>query len=280
MNIQPGGASILAWNIKNKPALVVGAGDVASGRVGHLLNSDAIVTVVAPSITNQDLKDFINSSSPLNTITYIAKSVSLDDHDDDDKNDNNGSTDTNSNDKSISAHQLLIDPKTNEPKFEMVLTAIDTPGVSQAIHKVCKKYRIPVNVADVPPLCDFYFTSTIREGPLQVAVSTGGSAPRLARRVRQDIEKFVTSDLGIKAATFERTQKLRMKLREFTENHPELHETEKLKISSRMKWMSVVCDTLPYKELAELTDEQIDEMVNRYPKRFRDEKDEEKTQEN
>ena len=38
------------------------------------------------------------------------------------------------------------------------------------------------NVADVPELCNFILPAVHREGPIAVAVSTGGASPALAKR--------------------------------------------------------------------------------------------------
>ncbi|VVT51725.1 uncharacterized protein SAPINGB_P003192 [Magnusiomyces paraingens] len=236
MNVLPGGSLIIAWQVKSRPVLVVGGGDVACGRVSSLLSADAVVTVVAPALPNDDLRAYIESHP---TITYINITVTQD-----------------------SIKDLLSGP--DGPLYSMVLTAIDAPDISRAIHAECKRVGIPVNIADVPPLCDFYFASTIRRGPLQVAVSTGGSAPRLARRIRLDIERGVDS-LGDIEKAIENTAVLRAKLRVLTDNKPELHKTDQEKIRSRMQWMSRVCDSLSYTQLAQLKESLMDTMVSAYP---------------
>lgn len=78
----------------------------------------------------------------------------------------------------------------------MVLTAIDDPQASSQIYTLCKKKRIPVNVADVPSECDFYFGSVHRDGPLQVMVSTNGNGPKLANIVRKKIAETLPTNLG------------------------------------------------------------------------------------
>lgn len=45
-----------------------------------------------------------------------------------------------------------------------------------------------VNTEDVKPLCDFHVPSILRRGDLTIAVSTGGKAPGLARRLRRHLE--------------------------------------------------------------------------------------------
>ncbi len=47
------------------------------------------------------------------------------------------------------------------------------------------------NVADVPELCNFILPAVHREGPITVAVSTGGASPALAKRLRSQIAELV-----------------------------------------------------------------------------------------
>ena len=49
------------------------------------------------------------------------------------------------------------------------------------------------NVADVPDLCNFILPAVHREGPIAVAVSTGGASPALAKRIRDDVAAIVWS---------------------------------------------------------------------------------------
>lgn len=79
---------------------------------------------------------------------------------------------------------------------DMVLTAIDDPDASTQIWKLCKERKIPANIADVPPECDFYFGSVYRDGPLQIMVSTNGKGPKMASNVRKQIAKCLPSNLG------------------------------------------------------------------------------------
>lgn len=78
----------------------------------------------------------------------------------------------------------------------MVLVAIDDPEASTRIWKLCKEKRIPANIADVPPECDFYFGSVHRDGPLQIMVSTNGNGPKMAALVRQKIAASLPPNIG------------------------------------------------------------------------------------
>lgn len=101
---------------------------------------------------------------------------------------------------------------------DMVLTAVDDPEASSQVYKLCQEKRIPANIADVPPECDFYFGSVHRDGPLQIMVSTNGNGPKLANIVRRQIAGFLPSNIG---AAVQRVGILRKKLRKIAPNQDE-----------------------------------------------------------
>ena len=71
----------------------------------------------------------------------------------------------------------------------LAFTATDSREVNAAVAGEAKERGIPVNVADRPSEGDFAVPSTLRRGGLQVAVSTGGASPTLARRIRIELEE-------------------------------------------------------------------------------------------
>lgn len=52
-----------------------------------------------------------------------------------------------------------------------------------------RSLRVLVNVEDRPALCDFHSVAEVRRGDLLLTVSTGGSSPRLAARLRARLAK-------------------------------------------------------------------------------------------
>lgn len=98
---------------------------------------------------------------------------------------------------------------------DMVLVAIDDPAASTVVWKLCRERRIPANIADVPPECDFYFGSVHRDGPLQVMVSTNGKGPRLAALIRRLIASQLPQNVG---NAIEVIGELRAKLRRVAPN--------------------------------------------------------------
>jgi precorrin-2 dehydrogenase / sirohydrochlorin ferrochelatase len=70
----------------------------------------------------------------------------------------------------------------------LVFAATNRREVNAAVTREARERGIPVNVADVPLEGDFALPSVLRRGQLQVAVSTGGASPTLARRIRCELE--------------------------------------------------------------------------------------------
>ena len=70
----------------------------------------------------------------------------------------------------------------------LAFAATDSRGVNAAVTLEARERGIPVNVADRPTEGDFASPATLRRGGLQVAVSTGGASPTLARRIKEELE--------------------------------------------------------------------------------------------
>ena len=71
----------------------------------------------------------------------------------------------------------------------LAFAATDSREVNAAVAREANERGVPVNVADRPSEGDFALPSTLRRGRLQVAVSTGGASPTLARRIRDKLEE-------------------------------------------------------------------------------------------
>ncbi|KAF2717885.1 siroheme synthase middle domains-like protein [Polychaeton citri CBS 116435] len=146
----------------------------------------------------------------------------------------------------------LDDPVPNQP-WSLVLTAIDDPEASSQVWKLCKERRLAANIADVPPECDFYFGSVHRDGPLQIMVSTNGNGPKMAALVRQRIAKTLPPNIG---EAIQKVGALRKKLRQIA---PDISEGPK-----RMKWMSRVCVDWSLEDLCEMSEEDMEVLLQSY----------------
>jgi len=71
----------------------------------------------------------------------------------------------------------------------LVIAATDDPETNEAVWQEAQARGILVNVVDDPPHCNFYVPATVRRGALTLSISTGGTSPALARRIRQNLEQ-------------------------------------------------------------------------------------------
>ena len=73
----------------------------------------------------------------------------------------------------------------------LVVVATADRRVNERVHRDAEARAMLCNVADVPELCNFILPAVHREGPIAVAVSTGGASPALAKRIRRDVAAIV-----------------------------------------------------------------------------------------
>ena len=73
----------------------------------------------------------------------------------------------------------------------IVIASTDDACVNGRIARDCRRRKIPVNVVDVTHLCEFIVPAIVESGSIQIAVSTGGKSPALARTLKEDLQKFV-----------------------------------------------------------------------------------------
>jgi len=79
--------------------------------------------------------------------------------------------------------------------YEVVMVATDDGAVNAEVAAEGKRRRVWVNAADDPKNCDFILPAVIRKGSITVAASTGGASPALARRLREELEAYLTDDM-------------------------------------------------------------------------------------
>ena len=137
--------------------LIVGGGYVALEKLQFLFKSspNARVTMVSPMVRTET-KDFIQDKN-IQVISSRFRSRFL-------KNKN------------------------------IVIATTDSPKVNERVYNLCSKKHILVNVADNPPLCDFYMGGIVTKGNLKIAISTNGKSPTLAKRLRQWLEAFLPEE--------------------------------------------------------------------------------------
>jgi len=160
-------------DLRGKRGIVVGGGPVAALKAEVLLRSGTQVTVVAP-----DLCPRLSELTLVGALRHEAKRFQPGD---------------------------LVGA-------EIAIAATDDPSVNESVSAAAKALRIPVNVADNAALSSFIMPSVIDRPPLQIAISTGGASPVLARKLRTLIESllpFAYGKLAALAARFRAASKRR-----------------------------------------------------------------------
>ena len=78
----------------------------------------------------------------------------------------------------------------------VVVAATGDARVDQAVAAEARRRHALVNVVDDAAHCDFIVPSVLRRGPLQIAVSTSGRSPALAREIRRRLEPLFSAEFG------------------------------------------------------------------------------------
>lgn len=145
------------FNIQNRPCLVVGGGEVAARKVSLLHRAGGKITVVAP-----ELCESLQCRQSAGEIDHKQKSFDAEDLSD----------------------------------CVLVVAATDDLDTNKSISTLAQNRNLPVNVVDQPELCTFIVPSIIDRTPVQVAVSTGGASPVLARLLRARLETLIPASYG------------------------------------------------------------------------------------
>ena len=143
--------------IKQKPTLVVGGGDIALRKINLLLKAQAKVDCLS-LLFCEDIKNLSKDGH----ITLINKSFE----------------------------------KTDITNYSIIIAATDDSSVNSLISLVAQDKKIPVNVVDSPELSSFIMPSIVDRSPLIIAVSSAGKAPVLARIIRAKLETVIPSAYG------------------------------------------------------------------------------------
>ncbi len=73
----------------------------------------------------------------------------------------------------------------------LVIAATSEPAVNVHVSEEAERRGLLCNVADEPALCNFILPAIHREGPITIAVSTGGASPALAQWIRARIAELI-----------------------------------------------------------------------------------------
>lgn len=145
-------------DLRERPCLVIGGGAVAERKALALLEAGAVVTIISPALTSK-----LHELSDSGKITYLQKQYE---------------------DNDLSNAFLVI-------------AATDSAEVNTIVASACRKKQVLVNVATPPEESNFIVPSVVERGDLLIAISTSGTSPALAKKVRQDVEQTYGTEYEI-----------------------------------------------------------------------------------
>jgi uroporphyrin-III C-methyltransferase/precorrin-2 dehydrogenase/sirohydrochlorin ferrochelatase len=143
--------------IEDRPCLVVGGGKVAARKIALLARAGAHITVVSSELCS-NVKTLVEQDN----VTCVERPFREEDMD----------------------------------GVVLVIAATDDEAVNRTVSELAHQHRIPVNVVNAPGLGNFIMPSIVDRSPVQVAVSTGGASPVLARLLRARLESFIPAAYG------------------------------------------------------------------------------------
>ena len=144
-------------NLSDRDCLVVGGGEIAARKIRQLLKAGGKITVVAPTLCDE-VKTLLSGQK----VSHIAST--------------------------FSPEQL--------DGMVLVISATNDEAVNRQVSSLAQSRNIPVNVVDNPKLCSFIMPSVVDRSPVQIAVSTGGASPVLARLLRARLETMIPASFG------------------------------------------------------------------------------------
>ena len=143
--------------LAGRKCVVIGAGRIAEDKINSLLNAEAAVTVIAPSVSIA-----VRQIASLGGVTLIEREFVAED---------------------LSGAFLVI-------------AATSKSEVNRAVYEEAQRCGVLCNAVDDPENCDFFFPAVAQRGALQIAISTAGESPALAQRLRGEIEEQLDSATG------------------------------------------------------------------------------------
>jgi uroporphyrin-III C-methyltransferase/precorrin-2 dehydrogenase/sirohydrochlorin ferrochelatase len=148
-------------DIRNKPCLIVGGGEVATRKAGMLLKAGARVTLVAPALGDSALL-LVERGEVLHVPARFAPE--------------------------------------HLRGMVLAIAATNDAAVNEEVSKAATMLHLPVNVVDSPKLCSFVVPSIVDRSPVVVAIGSSGKAPVLARLLRTRLEGWIPQAYGQLAA--------------------------------------------------------------------------------
>lgn len=85
----------------------------------------------------------------------------------------------------------------NLQNYQLVIAATNDAAANAALAEAARSANVLFNAVDQPELCGFYVPAMAQRGELQIAVSTAGQAPALAKAIRMELEDRYPADYAM-----------------------------------------------------------------------------------
>ena len=142
----------ITLDVKGRPCVVLGGDEEAADKVQRLLDAGAKVTVVAPTLNDA-----------LRKLTAAGKVI----------------------------HRVRLFRGQDADGVFLVINALRTDeDFSRSLYEMAVKERFLLCSMDQPEYSNAWLPAVVSRGHLRCAVSTSGTAPALASRLRQDMEEI------------------------------------------------------------------------------------------
>lgn len=146
----------VSLDVTGRACLVVGGGRVAARKARTLLDCGAVVTVVAPSL-GPEMEALTEELHVVERRAYA---------------------------------------KGDAARFRLVVTATGRPDIDGAVHDDAEAAEVWVNSADDGAHSSFILPAVYRDGPVTVAVSSGGLSPALSSWLRNRLAAECGEGMG------------------------------------------------------------------------------------
>lgn len=286
-----GASLLLSFRLQKKTVVVVGSNPLAASRAFSALEADSDVVVLARgglASACEELK-WRAQQGQLAVLDFGSLPRSSNEDIDPDAAALNGYLSNTLGIAFVIVTDTILAGDSNPDQRRSYCSATE-------IARVCKSRNIPVNVTDIPDLCDFSFTSTHRfidsetglPTSLQVGVTTNSRGCRLAGRIRRDIATKLPREVGGAVKKVGQLRDLTRAMREEeasagpyldaevnedesvpTPNKPvpqrsaNANQSESAVESARrrMKWVAQVSEYWPISRLAKMSDEDMQDVL-------------------
>ncbi len=133
----------------------------------------------------------------------------------------------------------------------LVFAATNNADLNQQIKIDASRLNIICNLADAPDNSDFLLPSIVDRGDLILAVSTSGSSPAMAKRIRQDLENQFGVEYAQLLGLMGNVRKKLLSSGHAPDEHKEIFNTlidkgilELIKANDEININAVLCDVL------------------------------------